>query len=313
MPSRPPSWGSLSGPLVRSHRRWACAVLEAVVGGHADASRSGFRLRTRPVARPYRSGRGLLPARDLAGAWILVVLIAVPAWALTIGEARDMGVEPGTMGMALALFLLLWVTMMAAMMLPSMAPVAITWVRGIGRRSSGWSRTARTVEFVGGYLLVWTAFGLLAYAALAFTGGLVDDHPTAGRWIGSVAFLLAGLYQLGPLKHVCLRHCRDPLSHLVRYAGFRRSARDLRVGVHHGAYCVGCCAGLMVVLVPLGVMNVAAMAGLALVIFMEKLWSRGPLLTGVVGAAFLVLAALAPFQDWLLPGLQGSMPSMDGM
>ncbi|EPJ40083.1 hypothetical protein STAFG_2838 [Streptomyces afghaniensis 772] len=224
-----------------------------------------------------------------------------------------MGVEPGTMGMAQPLFLLLWVTMMAAMMLPSMAPVALTWVRGIGRQSSGWTRAARSIEFVGGYLLVWTAFGLLAYAALAFTGGLVNDHPTTGRWIGSIAFLLAGLYQLGPLKHVCLRHCRDPLSHLVRYAGFRRPARDLRVGVHHGAYCVGCCAGLMVVLIPLGVMNVAAMAGLALVIFMEKLWSRGLLLTSVMGVAFLVLALLAPFQDWLLPGLQGSMPSMDGM
>ncbi|OAR25195.1 hypothetical protein A8W25_05960 [Streptomyces sp. ERV7] len=264
-------------------------------------------------AAPTGAGGGLLPKRDLAAAWFLVVLIAVPAWALTIGQARDMGVEPGTMGMALPLFLLLWVTMMAAMMLPSMAPVAITWVRGIGRQSSGWARTLRTVEFVGGYLLVWTAFGLLAYGALALTGGLVDDHPTAGRWIGAVSFLLAGLYQLGPLKYVCLRHCRDPMSHLVRYAGFRRPARDLRVGVHHGAYCVGCCAGLMVVLVPLGVMNVAAMAGLAVVIFVEKLWSHGPLLARVVGVAFLVLAVLAPFQDWLLPGLQGSMPSMGGM
>lgn len=266
----------------------------------------------RPAA-PTGVGGGLLSARDLAVAWVVVVLIAVPAWVLTIGQARGMGVEPGTMGMALPLFLLLWVTMMAAMMLPSMAPVALTWVRGIGRRSSGWIRAARTVGFVGGYLLVWTAFGLLAYAALALTGGLVEDRPAAGRWIGSVAFLLAGLYQLGPLKNVCLRHCRDPLGHLVRYAGFRRPARDFRVGVHHGAYCVGCCAGLMVVFVPLGVMNVAAMAGLALVIFVEKLWSRGVLLSGVVGVAFLVLAVLAPFQDWMLPGLQEPAPSMDGM
>ncbi|MBD0839546.1 DUF2182 domain-containing protein [Streptomyces sp. TRM68416] len=262
---------------------------------------------------PTGAGGALLPARDLAAAWSVVVLITVPAWALTIGQARDMGVEPGTMGMALPLFLVLWVTMMAAMMLPSMAPVALTWVRGIGRQSSGWARTGRTVQFMGGYLLVWTAFGLLAYAALAVSGNLVEDRPTAGRWIGSVAFLLAGLYQLGPLKHVCLRHCRDPLSHLVRYAGYRRPARDLRVGLHHGVYCVGCCAGLMVVLVPLGVMNVAAMAALALVIFLEKLWSRGPLLTRVVGVVFLVLALLAPFQDWLLPGLRGSMPSMGGM
>ncbi|MFF8881946.1 DUF2182 domain-containing protein [Streptomyces flaveolus] len=262
---------------------------------------------------PTGARGGLLPTRDLAVAWSLVVLIAAPAWILTVGQARDMGVEPGTMGMALPLFLFLWVTMMAAMMLPSMAPVALTWARGIGRRSSGWGRAGRTLEFVGGYLLVWTAFGLVAYGALAFTGGMVDDHPAAGRWIGSVAFLLAGLYQLGPLKNVCLRHCRDPMSQLVRYAGFRQPARDLRVGVHHGGYCVGCCAGLMVVLVPLGVMNVAAMAGLAVVIFVEKLWSRGPLLAGAVGVALLVLAVLAPFQDWLLPGLQESAPSMDGM
>ncbi|MEU1184551.1 DUF2182 domain-containing protein [Streptomyces sp. NPDC005820] len=262
---------------------------------------------------PTGAGGALLPARELAVAWSVVVLIAVPAWVLTVGQAREMGVEPGTMGMALPLFLLLWVTMMAAMMLPSMAPVALTWVRGIGRRSSGWSRVGRTLEFVGGYLLVWTAFGLLAYVALAVTGDLVGDHPTAGRWIGSAAFLLAGLYQLGPLKNVCLRHCRDPMSQLVRYAGFRQPARDLRVGVHHGGYCVGCCAGLMVVLVPLGVMNVAAMAGLAVVIFVEKLWSRGPLLARVMGVVFLVLAVLAPFQDWLLPGLQESAPSMGGM
>jgi predicted metal-binding membrane protein len=88
------------------------------------------------------------------------------------------------MGVALPLLLLLWVTMMAAMMLPSVAPVAITWVRGIGRQSSGWTRTVRTIEFVGGYLLAWSAFGRLVHAALALTGGLVDDHPTAGRWIG---------------------------------------------------------------------------------------------------------------------------------
>ncbi|MGC0376100.1 DUF2182 domain-containing protein [Streptomyces sp. SAI-229] len=266
----------------------------------------------RPAA-PTGAGGGLLPVRELAAAWFLVVLIAVPAWVLTVGQARDMGVGPGTMGMTLPLFLLLWVTMTAAMMLPSMAPVALTWVRGIGRRSSGRLRAARTAGFVGGYLLVWTAFGLLAYAALALTGDLVDGRPTAGHRLGAVAFLLAGLYQLGPLKNVCLRHCRDPMSQLVRYAAFRRPARDLRVGVHHGAYCVGCCAGLMAVLIPLGMMNVAAMAGLAVVIFVEKLWSRGPLLARGVGVALLVLAVLALSQDWLLPGLTGTTPPMPGM
>ncbi|OKK02942.1 hypothetical protein AMK26_24010 [Streptomyces sp. CB03234] len=261
---------------------------------------------------PLRPGN-LLPPRVLVTAWSLLVLIALLAWVLTVGQARHMGIEPGTMGMGVPLFLLLWLAMMAAMMLPSVAPVAITWARSIGRESAGVARAARTAGFVGGYLLVWTAFGLLAYAALAATGDLVRTHPDAGRWIGFTAFLLAGLQQLGPLKNVCLRHCRSPMSQLMRYAQFRPWARDFRVGAHHGLYCVGCCWGLMVVLIPLGVMNIAAMAGVAAVIFTEKLWRLGPVFSTAVGLAFLVLAGLAPSQDWLLPGLQPSDAPMPPM
>ncbi|MEV7028074.1 DUF2182 domain-containing protein, partial [Kitasatospora sp. NPDC093558] len=252
--------------------------------------------------QPLRTGV-LMPARDLAVAWGLIVVIAALAWVFTVGQARDMGIEPGTMGMALPLFLVLWLAMMAAMMLPSVAPVAVTWARGIGRQSSGAKRAVRTTEFLAGYLLVWTAFGLLAYGGLALTGHLVERDPDVGKWIGAAAFALAGLYQLGPLKYVCLRHCRSPMAQLLHYAGYRPPVRDLRVGLHHGGYCLGCCWALMVVLVPLGVMNVAAMAGIAVVIFLEKLWRRGPLLARVSGVAFLVLAVLAPFQSWLLPGL----------
>ncbi|MFD8388611.1 DUF2182 domain-containing protein [Streptomyces sp. NPDC059680] len=262
---------------------------------------------------PIEAAAALLPKRDLAPAWLLVAPIAVPAWVLTVAQARAVGVGPGTMGMALPLFLLPWVTMTAAMMLPSVAPVAVTWVRGLGRQASGWTRSARTAGFFFGCLLAWTAFGVLVYAVLAGTGRLISDHPAAGRWIGFTAFLLAGLYQLCPVKYMCLRHCRAPMSRLIRYADFRPPARGLGVGVHHGAYCVGCCAGLMVVLVPLGVMNVAAMAGPAVVTFVEKLSSRGPLLGRFLGVALLLLAVLAPFQDWLLPGLRGSTPSMSGM
>jgi predicted metal-binding membrane protein len=261
---------------------------------------------------PTRPGI-LLPRRDLAVGWVLIVLIAALAWLLTIGQSRRMGMEPGTMGPALPLFLVLWVVMMVAMMLPSVAPVAITWVRAIGRNAAGGARAFRITEFVGGYLLAWTGFGLLAYGALAATGSLVDSHPGAGRWIGAGAFLLAGLQQFGPLKRVCLRHCRNPMFQLLRYSRFRPWAKDLRVGLHHGLYCVGCCWGLMIVLIPLGFMNVAAMAGLAAVIFLEKLWRSGPWLSWAVGLVFLVLAALAPFQDWLLPGLEMSEPSMEPM
>ncbi|NXY93727.1 DUF2182 domain-containing protein [Streptomyces sp. BR123] len=242
--------------------------------------------------------------------------LALLAWALVLDQARGMGVAPGTMGMDLPLFLLLWVIMMIAMMFPSVAPVAVTWARSIGRASAGAARAARLTQFVCGYLLAWTAFGLLTYGILALAGTAVEDHPDAGRWIGAGAFLLAGLQQIGPLKDVCLQHCRSPLAHLVRYAGFHPWARDLRVGLHHGLYCVGCCWGLMIVLIPLGVMNVLAMAALAVVVFVEKLWRLGPLFSLAVGAVFLALAALAPFHPWLLPGLeppQQPVPDMEHM
>jgi predicted metal-binding membrane protein len=101
------------------------------------------------------------------------------------------------MGIGLLPFLLLWVIMMAAMMLPSMAPVAVTWAKGIGRQSSGWAKASRLTQFIGGYLLAWTAFGLVAYGGLALTGHLVNRHPGTGRWIGAAAFLLAGLVPAG--------------------------------------------------------------------------------------------------------------------
>ncbi|MCY0937418.1 DUF2182 domain-containing protein [Streptomyces sp. H34-S4] len=252
-----------------------------------------------PPPRPAN----LLSVRELAVAWSLMALLALCAWVLVVGQARGMGVESGTMGMGVPLFLLLWLVMMIAMMFPSVAPVAITWARAISHQSTGAARAARLAQFVGGYLLAWTAFGILTYGILTVTGSVVLDHPGAGRWIGAGAFLLAGLQQLGPLKDICLRHCRSPMGQLARYSGFRRRARDLRVGAHHGLYCVGCCWGLMIVLIPLGVMNILAMAALAVVIFMEKLWRLGPLFSHAVGIAFLVLAVLAPFQGWLLPGL----------
>lgn len=270
------------------------------------------RLDRKDLSPPLRPAN-LLSARQLALAWSLMGLIALVAWVLVVDQSRDMGGEPGTMGMGIPLFLLLWLIMMIAMMFPSVAPVAVTWARAIGRQSAGAARAARTTQFVAGYLLAWTAFGLIAYGLLAATGAVVDAHPGVGRWIGAGAFLIAGLYQFSPLKNLCLRHCRSPMGQLVRYAGFRPMVRDLRVGAHHGAYCVGCCWGLMIVLIPLGVMNVLAMAAVAVVIFVEKLWRLGPVFSAAVGIAFLALAVMAPFQPWLLPGLTPSespMPSM---
>jgi predicted metal-binding membrane protein len=252
-----------------------------------------------------------LPPRQLAVPWIAVTALAAAAWAGTVMLARHMGNGPGTMGLALLPFLGLWAVMMAAMMLPSVAPVAVLWTRMINGASAGFGRVARMTAFLGGYLLVWAAFGVVAFAILAGTGRLLTASPTAAKWLGVAIFITAGIYQLTPWKDWCLRRCRSPIGALMYYIGFRGRARDARVGLHHGATCAGCCWGLMIVLVAVGVMNVAVMAALAVVIFAEKLWRYGKPLGLAVGVALAAIGVLAIWFPWLLPGLHVS--GMAGM
>jgi len=259
------------------------------------------------VTRPVQA----LPPRQLAVPWIAVAALAAAAWAVTVMLARHMGNGPGTMGLALLPFLGLWVVMMAAMMLPSVAPVAVLWTRLISGASAGFGRVARISAFLGGYLLVWAAFGAVAFAILAGTGRLLTASPTAAKWLGVAIFITAGIYQLTPWKDWCLRRCRSPIGALMYYAGFKGRARDARVGLHHGATCAGCCWGLMVVLVAVGVMNVAVMAALAVVIFAEKLWRYGKPFAQAVGVVLVAAGVLAIWFPWLLPGLHSSvMPPM---
>lgn len=260
-----------------------------------------------------RPAAATLPLRQLAPAWVALVALAALAWAVTIRQANGMGVGPGTMGMALPLFLLMWVAMMAAMMFPSVAPIAILWTRAIRGRSQGAAMLGRMASFLGGYLLAWTGYGLLAFAALLGTERLVELSPEGAKWLGVGIFAVGGFYQLTPLKDACLRHCRSPMMSLLHYGNFKGRTRDLRVGVHHGLYCVGCCWGLMLVLVAVGVMNIAAMAALAAVIFLEKLWRHGRGLSRAIGVAFLAIAVLVPFYPSLLPGLRSTMTGTGGM
>jgi predicted metal-binding membrane protein len=262
---------------------------------------------------PSPAATATLPLRQLAPAWVALVALAALAWAVTIRQANGMGAGPGTMGMALPLFLLLWVVMMSAMMFPSVAPIAILWTKAIRGRSQGAAMLGRMTSFLSGYLLAWVGYGLLAFTALLGTERLVEVSPEGAKWLGVGIFTVAGLYQLTPLKDACLRHCRSPMMALLHYGNFKGRTRDLRVGVHHGLSCVGCCGGRMLVLVAVGVMNVAAMAALAAVIFLEKLWRHGPGLSRAVGVAFLAIAVLVPFFPSLLPGLRGAMMTTGGM
>jgi predicted metal-binding membrane protein len=255
----------------------------------------------------------VVPPRQLAVPWLAICAVAGIAWAVTLTIAKSMGNGTGTMGLTLAPFLGLWLVMMAAMMLPSVAPVAVLWTRLIAGASAGSGRVVRMSLFLAGYLLVWAAAGAVAFAVLTGTGRLLTASPTAAKWFGVAIFIAAGTYQLTPLKDWCLRRCRSPIGALMHYIGFKGRGRDLRVGLHHGATCTGCCWGLMILLIAVGVMNVVAMGALTAVIFAEKLWRYGRPFGQAIGVVLVVAGVLAIWYPWLLPGLHAAgMPGMPG-
>jgi predicted metal-binding membrane protein len=225
-----------------------------------------------------------------------VLAVALICWVVTIDRMRGMDAGPGTDLGSFGWFVGVWVTMMTAMMLPSALPTIRLFARA---RDSG-----DTIVFVAGYILAWTAYGVVAYAAYrglrAIAPGYVrwDDH---GPLVAGAALVLAGIYQLTPLKTACLRHCRSPLHFLLHARpGIRGS---LRTGLEHGAICVGCCAGLMLALFALGVMSIVWMAVLTLVILAEKALPGGERVSRIVALALIgvgIWVAVAPSS---VPGL----------
>ncbi|GAC1318575.1 MAG: hypothetical protein NVSMB12_17470 [Acidimicrobiales bacterium] len=203
-----------------------------------------------------------------------------------------------TMGEGLVAFVGIWTVMMAAMMLPAVAPTATLYVKTI--RSA---RPLRVGGYVGAYIAVWAITGVPAYLLARGADALAADHRFAAHVATVVVFGACGVYQLTPLKDRCLAHCRSPLSLLLHYGSFRGRSRDLRAGAHHGLYCLGCCWTLMVVLLAVGIMNLWVMAVLAAVIAGEKLWSRGPQVARAAGVLALALAVAAIRYPALAPGL----------
>jgi predicted metal-binding membrane protein len=223
-------------------------------------------------------------------AW-LFMLRTSGADSMTSGLGLGMG-QTGNMGMAeagpaasmsLPLFLGMWVTMMVAMMFPSVAPMVVIYSRFSAIRNQSKGATA---VFVGGYLLAWTVVGLLAFGVYLGSSVLMGTlSPRESAVVGGGALLLAGAYQLTRYKTVCLRHCRTPLDFMLHWRGGRRGG--LQMGLHHGLFCLGCCWGLMLVLLTLGVMNLVWMALVAAVIFIEKVLPFGWATAKVVGIVLL--------------------------
>ena len=225
----------------------------------------------------------------------LLLILAAASWVILIWQSsmmNSMGMGL-TMGMGATLFLAIWVIMMIAMMFPTVAPMILVFARVQRDRGSFGRAFGLTCVFVGAYLLIWTLFGELSYLGALAASGLAQQIPwimmNAAR-IGGGILVLAGLYQLTPLKRVCLAKCCTPLDFI--HGGWRDgSTGAFRMGLEHGIYCLGSNWLLFVLLFPLGIMNIAAMAGLTVVIFAEKMFPRWERIAQGVGLA-LILSGL---------------------
>lgn len=225
---------------------------------------------------------------------LLLFALAAVGWWWSVRMAGEMTGTDTSMGMSsmasdevltLVPFLAAWLAMMTAMMFPAITPV----VRLYGRAAAA-GRVAPLPFFVAGYIAVWTALGLPAYAAWRALMDPIDMHePWAGRLAGGV-LIAAAVWQLTPLKSVCLRHCRSPISFFMRFgSSVTRPVGALRMGATHGSFCVGCCWALMAVLVALGTMNLAWMAILAVLIVLEKNAPIGERIAQLAAVGFVVL------------------------
>jgi predicted metal-binding membrane protein len=224
---------------------------------------------------------------------VLLVAGAVAAWVVTVERMRGMDAGPGTDLGGLGWYLGVWVTMMAAMMLPSAAPAAA----GLARRAP----YVPTVLFAAGYLAVWTVFGVVAYGVYRLVGELDVGRlawDSDGPYAAGAAIAAAGLYELTPLKRRCLRRCRTA-----------PPGNALRRGIAHGCDCVGCSGALMAVLFVLGVMSLVWMAVIAVAIFAEKALPAGPRFAPAVAAALVVLGVWVAVSPGSVPGLTDPMSS----
>jgi len=261
--------------------------------------------------------------RDRQAVLAALFLLTALAWGYVLWLTRNMGMPGGTisgmdMGMAMApeirpwsvtdsLFsFLMWAVMMAGMMTPSAAPMILLYAR-VGRQAQAQEKPfAATGWFAGGYLLAWMAFSLLAaglQVGLGRAALLTPMLATADDVLGGAILITAGLYQWSSMKFRCLSNCRTPLQFIQQHGGFQRDALpSLGLGFRHGIYCIGCCWALMLLLFVGGIMNIVWIAGLAILVLLEKAMSDGRNVSRLVGLALIIAGISLIWDNFSPPG-----------
>lgn len=233
-----------------------------------------------------------------AVAWAYLVVAQRQMAAMDMGGMAGMAMPPPSGVAAFALIFAMWWIMMLGMMLPSAAPMILTFATIAHRQRARGQAFVPATVFTAGYLLAWGAFSLAASLlqwGLDASGLLTPMMQARGAAIGGGLFVLAGLYQFSPWKYACLRHCRTPLGFLLGH--WREGwGGALRMGWAHGIYCAGCCWVLMLLLFAVGVMNLAWVAVIAGLVFVEKLLPAGVWLGRAAGAGMVA------FGGYLLVG-----------
>jgi predicted metal-binding membrane protein len=235
----------------------------------------------------------------------LLLALAATAWAMLVWQATsaDMGMGAARTSLRAPLFLAIWVVMMVAMMFPAAAPMILTFHKVQTRRRQRGEAFVSTWVFVAAYLLVWTLAGVAAYAgalAVSALAAFAEASPAALARLGGAVIVAAGVYQLTPLKDRCLAKCRTPIGFIM--TSWRDgTAGALRMGLVHGAYCLGCCWLLFLILFPLGIMNIGAMALVTLVVFAEKTLPWGHATARAVAAVLLAYGVGVVVAPQILP------------
>jgi predicted metal-binding membrane protein len=257
-----------------------------------------------PALGELGSGRGELAAAWVAlrarlGLVVLLLALAGLAWWFTVDRMAGMDAGPGTDLGTLGWFLGVWVVMMAAMMFPSVAPTVALYSQMTRQRG-----LSRPLLFTGGYLLVWGAAGVVGYGLFELGDRLLGGDlawDAAGQWLVGGILLVAAIYELTPLKDVCLAKCRSPLGFL--FGAWREGpVGAVQMGAKHAAWCVGCCWALMGALFALGVMSIAWMAFVAALIALEKTLPWGRAVTWGTAAVLVLLAVAVLAAPDSLPG-----------